>query len=219
MRTVGRWVGLIAAGIAISLGAQGCGGGSGHGGATSSFGHMAGYVWSGHLMSGARRRGRCRGCPGLRRGTRQHLDRRPGDRGAPRSPFIQVGTAEDRGADSVRRTRRSGPTPGAAFTRRSSSTSIPGDAVSTALTLHCGPLAGVHRRHHLRAAGHVLHPRGGRRRDSTSPSGSRRTRARRRAGPRHIPRSPTVRMHGAGGQRRAPRYGDMFAQWMSLPAR
>ena len=50
MRTVGGRFGLIAAMIAISLGAQGCGGGEAPGPGTG-FGRMAGYVWSGRLTS------------------------------------------------------------------------------------------------------------------------------------------------------------------------
>jgi hypothetical protein len=90
----------MAAMLAISAGATGCGDGSGRDTATISFGRMAGYVWSGHVSSvgAAWSVPTMAGGPGA-----AHASTWIGAQAiaAPaRSAFIQVGTTEDRGRAS-----------------------------------------------------------------------------------------------------------------------
>ncbi len=178
---------------------------------------MAGYVWSGRVravtaswavprMSG----------PGEAHASTWIGAQAPGR--SQHSPFIQVGTVEDR-RSSARRLRgvldRHGarlspadPLPRSSRRRRVHGADPGG-----------GPLAGLHRRHHIGAEDLVSDQRGGPRATSTSPSGSRRTRPRRRARRRRYPGLSPVRMSALAVNGAAPRYGDVFAQWMSLPGR
>ncbi|MGH2896654.1 MAG: G1 family glutamic endopeptidase, partial [Solirubrobacteraceae bacterium] len=212
----GRSLGVVAAMIAVGLGAAGCGGGSAGAGAPASFGHMAGYVWSGHVtsvaaswpvprMSGA---GEAHAstwigaqAPGLRR----------------RSPFIQVGTVEDRGSSS--------PVFGAFWTDtiRGFHPQIlfhvrPGDAVSTALALAAG-----------RWRVYIVDVTSGQRASfSTSEEGVghfnlaewlQENPSQTSGTTTRYPDLSTVRMSAMAINGAAPRYGDVFAQWMSLPGR
>src|SRR5690242_10596760 len=134
MRMAGRCLGVVAAAVAITLGAAGCGVGAGRSEAVASFGHMAGYVWSGHVRAVAA----SWSVPRMSGAGSAHASTWIGAQ-APglteRSPFIQVGTVEDRGSSSAAAY--------AAFwtdTTRGFHPQIlfrvhPGDAVSTALTL------------------------------------------------------------------------------------
>jgi len=129
----GRCLGVVAAAVAITLGAVGCGDGARRSDALASFGHMAGYVWSGNVRAVAA----SWSVPRMSGSGNAHAStwigaQAPGFSG--RSPFIQVGTVEDRGSAS---------TPAyAAFwtdTTRGFHPQIlfrvhPGDAVSTSLT-------------------------------------------------------------------------------------
>ncbi|MGZ4178908.1 MAG: hypothetical protein ACXVUX_22070, partial [Solirubrobacteraceae bacterium] len=51
MRAAGQRGGLIAAVLAVGLGGAACGGAGGSSRAATSFGHMAGYVWTGPVTS------------------------------------------------------------------------------------------------------------------------------------------------------------------------
>lgn len=212
----GRWLGVVGAVIVVALGAADCGGGAGSGGAPSSFGHMAGYVWSGHVSAVAA----SWAVPRMSGSGQAHAStwigaQAPGR--AQRSPFIQVGTVEDRassraayGAFWTDTTR--GFHPQILFRVH------PGDAVSTALT-RAGDRWRVY----------IVDTTSGRRtsfqtseeamgdfnlaewlqEDPTSTAG--------RATP--YPALSPVRMSALAINGAAPRYGDVFAQWMSLPGR
>jgi hypothetical protein len=217
MRTVGRWVGSIAAGIAISLGAPGCGGGSGHGDVTSSFGRMAGYVWSGPLVSVRASWTVPRMASGF---GEAHASTWIGAQvaGVPKpSPFIQVGTTEDRGPASR--------AVYAAFwtdTRRGYHPQIlfhvhPGDVVATALTLHLGRwrVAIADATSGRNATFETREESDGAfnlaewlQEDPSEMSG--------KATP--YPRLSDVRMTGVAANGAPPRYGDVYAQWMSVGA-
>jgi hypothetical protein len=218
MHAAGRWLGTVAATVAIVLGAGGCGGGSvGSAGALTSFGHMAGYVWVGHVTAVAgswsvpRMSGRGEAhastwigaqAPGLPR----------------RSPFIQVGTLEDRQTSS---------TPAyAAFwtdTRRGFHPQIlfrvhAGDAVSTALSLTAGrwrvylvdTTSGQRSSFSTSEEGAAGFSLAEWLQENPSDTSGKTTR---------YPVLSSVRVHGLAVNGARPRYGDVFAQWMSLPGR
>jgi len=138
LSTVGQWLRRIAALIAIAVGAVGCGGGPGRGVATTSFGRMAGYVWSGSVTS-------VRGAwsvPAMAPDAGEaHASTWIGAQtlaARPSFPFIQVGTTEDRASASRpvyaafwTDTKR-GYHPQLLFDVR------PGDRIATALTLAAG---------------------------------------------------------------------------------
>ena len=190
MRTVRRWFGLIATVLAISLGAQGCDRGSAHG-AISGFGRMAGYVWSGRLSSVGASWSVPRMAPGFGEAHASTWIGAQATGVAKRAPFIQVGTTEDRGPDSR-------PVYAAFWTdtRRGYHPQIlfhlhPGDVVSCGLTMVAGRwsvlildrTSGQKALFQTREEGDA-----GR---STSPNGSRRTRARTRARRPPTPGCPT----------------------------
>jgi hypothetical protein len=216
MRIAGRWLGMVAAVIAIVLGTAGCGGGSGSSVAPSAFGHMAGYVWSGHVSAVAASWSvpRMSGT-GVAHASTWIGAQAPGR--SLRSPFIQVGTVEDRGSSRA--------VYGAFWTdtTRGFHPQIlfhvhPGDAVSTALTLAAD-----------RWRIYIVDTTSGQRtsfltseeavddfdlaewlqEDPSSTSG--------KVTP--YPDLSPVRMRALAINGAAPRYGDVFAQWMSLPGR
>jgi len=217
MRAAGGRFGLITAVIAICLGAQGCGGGSGHGDATVSFGRMAGYVWSGHLVSVRASWSVPRMASGF---GEAHASTWIGAQvaGVPGpSPFIQVGTTEDRGSAAH-------PAYGAFWTdtQRGYHPQIlfhvhPGDVVTSALSLHAGRwrvvIADTTSR---REATFETREEGAGaftlaewlQEDPSETSG--------RATP--YPRLSDVHMTGVAANGVPPRYRDMYAQWMSVDA-
>jgi peptidase A4-like protein len=220
MRTVGRGVGLIAAVLAAGWGGVACGRGTGDSGRTTatSFGHMAGYVWAGPVTSVAA----SWSVPGIAAGSGEaHAStwigaQAPGP--SMHTPFIQVGTLEDRGSatapsyaafwtDTTR-----GFHPQVLFPLR------PGDAVSTSLTLSAG-----------RWVVSIVDSTSGRRasfttdeegdaafnlaewlQENPSQASGRMTR---------YPHLSTVRMSALRANDARPPYADVFAQWMSLPGR
>jgi hypothetical protein len=100
MRVAGRRLAALTAVIALGVGAAGCGGGSGRDHALYEFGHMAGYVWVGHV----RTVGASWSVPRITSHGEAHASTWIGAQ-APgalhRPPFIQVGTLEGRGDDRV----------------------------------------------------------------------------------------------------------------------
>jgi hypothetical protein len=211
-----RWLRVVTAAIALGLGAAACGGGSPSAGALSSFGHMAGYVRSGPVTAVAG----SWSVPRMSGAGEAHASTWIGAQGpgpSLRPPFIQVGTVEDRAfAHPVYRAfwtdTRHGFHPQILFTVR------PGDAVSTALGLTAG-----------RWRVDIVDTTSGRRasfstreeataefnlaewlqEDPSQTSG----RAMR------YPELSTLRMRALAVNGAAPRYDDVFAQWMSLPGR
>jgi peptidase A4-like protein len=210
----GQWLGVVGAVIAVVLGAPGCGGGSGGSGAPSSFGHMAGYVWSGHVRAVAA----SWAVPRMSGTGEAHASTWIGAQAPGRSqhsPFIQVGTVEDRGSSRAAY--------GAFWTdtARGFHPQLlfhvhPGDAVSTALTLAAD-----------RWRVYIVDTTSGQRtsfatseeamgdfnlaewlqENPTSTSG--------KVTP--YPGLSPVRMRALAINGAVPRYGDVFAQWMSLP--
>jgi hypothetical protein len=217
MRTVGRLVGSIAAGIAICLGAQGCAGESGHGGGNASFGRMAGYVWSGHLVSVRASWSVPRMISGLGEAHASTWIGAQGTGAPGSSPFIQVGTTEDRGSAS-------GPVYGAFWTdtKRGYHPQIlfhvhAGDHVATTLTLSSGrwrvaitdTTSGRQATFSTREeADGAFNLAEWLQEDPSETSG--------KATP--YPRMSNVRVTGVAANGAAPRYGDMYAQWMSVGA-
>lgn len=213
----GRRRGVIAATVAIALGAIGCGTGTRSADGVSSFGHMAGYVWSGPVRAVAA----SWWVPRMSGAGDAHASTWIGAQasGVPRrSPFIQVGTVEDRGL--------SRPAAYAAFwtdTTRGFHPQIlfgvhAGDAVSTALTLTGG-----------RWRVYVVDTTSGRSATfSTSEEGvadfnlaewlqENPSEISGRITPYPVLSPVRVRSMSVNGAQ--PRYGDVFAQWMSLPGR
>ncbi|HEX3975691.1 MAG TPA: G1 family glutamic endopeptidase [Solirubrobacteraceae bacterium] len=217
MHVVGRWLGVVAATTAIGLSAAGCGGGAGSAGALTSFGHMAGYVWSGRVSAVAA----SWSVPRMSGSGEAHASTWIGAQ-APgvsrRSPFIQVGTVEDHSYLTL-------PVYAAFWTdtTRGFHPQIlfgvhPGDAVSTGLTLTAG-----------RWRVYIV--------DSTSGQRSTFTTSEEGIGDFNLaewlqenpsetsgeitryPDLSRVRMSALAVNGAAPRYGDVFAQWMSLPGR
>ncbi len=216
MRMAGVRLGVIAATIAIGLGAAGCGGGA-RGTGALSFGHMAGYVWSGQVSAVAA----SWSVPRMSGTGDAHASTWIGAQapGRPqRSPFIQVGTVEDHAHFS--------PPVDAAFwtdTMRGFHPQIlfvvhAGDAVSTALTLRAG-----------RWRVYIVDITSGRRASfTTSEEGLagfslaewlQENPSETPGGITRYPDLSQVRMRGLAVNGAAPRYGDVFAQWMSLPGR
>jgi peptidase A4-like protein len=204
----------LAAVIAIVLGVAGCGGRSDSDRALYSFGHMTGYVWEGHVTAVAG----SWSVPRMSGAGEAHASTWIGAQapGVPhRSPFIQVGIVEDRGAH--------GPPAYGAFwtdTVRGFHPRIlfrvqPGDLVSTALTLTAG-----------RWRVHVV--------DATSLQSSSFTTSEEGTGRFNLaewlqedpiattgkvtryPDLSQVSMSALTVNGARPRYADMFAQWMSL---
>jgi hypothetical protein len=214
MRAMGRWLGMVTAAIALGLGGSACGGGSPRAGALSSFGHMAGYVWSGPVTAVAG----SWSVPGMSGAGEAHASSWIGAQ-APgpmlRPPFIQVGTVEDRAfAHPVYRAfwtdTRYGFHPQILVTVR------PGDVVSTALALSAG-----------RWRVNIVDTTSGRRAGfSTREEGTadfnlaewlQEDPSHTSGRPMRYPALSAVRMRGLAVNGATPRYGDLFAQWMSLP--
>jgi hypothetical protein len=216
MGRAGRWLEMVTAAIAVGFAAAGCGGAPASAGALSSFGHMAGYVWSGPVtaVTGSWSVPRMSGA-GEAHASTWIGAQAPGPMLRP--PFIQVGTVEDRAfARPVYRAfwtdTRHGFHPQILFIVR------PGDAVSTALSLVAG---------RWRVA--IV----------DSSSGHRASFATRQEGVADFnlaewlqedpsqtsgqvmsyPQLSTVRMRALSINGARPRYGEVFAQWMSLPSR
>lgn len=216
MRMAGVRLRVVAATIAIGLGAAGCGGGSGRTGALS-FGHMAGYVWSGEVSAVAA----SWAVPRMSGTGDAHASTWIGAQapGRPQhSPFIQVGTVEDHAHPS--------PPVDAAFwtdTRRGFHPQIlfvvhAGDAVSTALTLRAD-----------RWRVYIVDTTSGRRASFTTREEGladfnlaewlQENPSETPGGITRYPDLSQVRMRALAVNGAAPRYGDVFAQWMSLPGR
>jgi hypothetical protein len=215
MRMAGRSLGVVAAMTVIALGVAGCGARSAGDRALYSFGHMAGYVWVGGVttVQGSWSVPRMRGAGDAHASTWIGAQAP----GAPhRSPFIQVGTLEDRGArgapayaafwsDTIR-----------GFHPRILFRVQPGDAVSTALTLTAGRW-----RVHIVDATSLQSST-----FSTSEEGTVKFNlaewlqedpvATSGKVTRYPDLSP-VRLSVLGVNGAPPRYADMYAQWMSLP--
>jgi len=213
----GRCLGVVAAAVAITLGAVGCGDGARRSDALASFGHMAGYVWSGNVRAVAA----SWSVPRMSGSGNAHAStwigaQAPGFSG--RSPFIKVGTVEDRGSAS---------TPAyAAFwtdTTRGFHPQIlfrvhPGDAVSTSLTQAAA-----------RWRVDIVDTTSGRRASfSTSEEGpgdfnlaewlqEDPSDTSGRTTPYPVLSRVRVRAMTVNGVR--PHYDNVFAQWMSLPGR
>jgi hypothetical protein len=216
VNATGRWLGVVVATIVTGLGAAACQGGSGSAGARGSFGHMAGYVWSGHVAGVAA----SWSVPRMSGAGEVHASTWIGAQ-APgltqRSPFIQVGTVEDRAS--------SRPLYGAFWTdtTRGFHPQIlfhvrPGDAMSTALTLTAGRwrVSVVDTTSGQRASFSTTEEGMGEftlaewlQEDPSETSGTTTP----------YPDLSTVRMSALAINGAAPRYGDVFAQWMSLPGR
>jgi hypothetical protein len=217
MRMAGRRLGVVAAMIAIALAGAGCGAGSGNARARYSFGHMAGYVWSGHVgaVAASWRVPRMRGAGDAHASTWIGAQA-PGV--AHHSPFIQVGTVEDSGSSR---------TPAyAAFwtdTTRGFHPQIlfrvhAGDAVAGTLTLTAG-----------RWRVYIVDTTSGQRASfSTGEEGSgdfnlaewlQENPSETTGRTTRYPDLSTVRMSALAVNGERPRYGDMFAQWMTLPGR
>jgi hypothetical protein len=201
----------------IALGAASCGGRSDSDRALYSFGHMAGYVWLGHVTA-------VRGSwsvPRVLGAGDAHASTWIGAQapGAPhRSPFIQVGTLEDRGA-------RGAPAYAAFWTdtMRGFHPRIlfrvqPGDAVSTALTLTAGRWrVQIVDATSLRSSAFSTSEEGTAnfnlaewlQEDPVATSGE----------VTRYPDLAPVSMSVLGVNGAPPRYADMYAQWMSLPGR
>ncbi len=216
MRAASRWLGVVTAVIALGLAAAACGGSSPSAGALSSFGHMSGYVWSGRVsavegswsvpqMSGV----------GEAHASTWIGAQAPGLTLKP--PFIQVGTVEDRAfARPVYRAFWTDTSHG--FHPQILFTVGPGDAVSTTLSLTAG-----------RWQVAIVDASSGRRASfSTREEGLAdfnlaewlQEDPSRTSGPAmRYPELSTVRMHALAINGAAPRYDDVFAQWMSLPDR
>jgi hypothetical protein len=216
MRVAGRRRGVIAASIAIGLAAAGCGGQSESEHGLYAFGHMAGYVWVGQVSAVTA----SWSVPRITSEGEAHASTWIGAQapGPPhRSPFIQVGTLEDRSAAGHPRyaafwtdTRR-GFHPEILFAVRE------GDAVSTALGLTGG---------HWRVS--IADVTSGERsafstseesaadfnlaewlqEDPSDTSGKTTP---------YPGLSPPVGMRALTVNGTGPSYDDMFAQWMSLP--
>ena len=214
MRRVVPWLGLIAAVIAVSLGAQGCGGGSAHG-TISEFGRMAGYVWSGSLSSVEASWRVPRMASGFGEAHASTWIGAQSTGVAEPSPFIQVGTTEDRGLAA-------GPVYGAFWTdtKRGYHPQVlfhvdPGDIVSSALMLVAGrwrvvildTTSGQKATFQTREEGDgAFNLAEWLQEDPSEASG--------KATP--YPRLADVHMTGVAANGVPPRYGDMYAQWMSV---
>jgi Peptidase A4 family len=216
MRRVGRWVTRTAAIVVIAAGATGCASGHpGGGAATTSFGRMAGYVWSGDVAS-------VRGTwsvPRMATGTGEaHASTWVGAQAlvsAATSAFIQVGTTEDR-------RRTSGPVYAAFWTdtKRGYHPQVlfrvaPGDEVATSLALVAARwqvvivdvTSGRRAAFATREEGEgVFNLAEWLQEDPSETSG--------KATP--YPALSQVRITHVIANGRAPRYADMYAQWMSV---
>jgi len=216
MRTAGRWLGVVAAATAIAVGAAACGGAGGTAGALSSFGHMAGYVWSGHVTAVTA----SWSVPRITSTGESHASTWIGAQapGVPHPPFIQVGTLEDRGPDNIPSysafwtDTRQGFRPQVLFAVHAC------DNVSTALTLTAG---------HWRLS---IEDRTGRHTSTLSTTdetaGDFNLAEWLQENPTEVsgkvtpyPGLTTVDMTALTVNGTQPRYGDVFAQWMSLPGR
>ena len=217
MRRVGRWVTQTATIIAMAAGGTGCASGHpGRGAATTSFGRMAGYVWSGDVASvrGAWSVPRMAGGMGEAHASTWVGAQALGSAATP--AFIQVGTTEDR-------RRTSGPAYAAFWTdtKRGYHPQVlfgvaPGDEVSTSLALVAGrwQVAIADETSGRRAAFATREEGEGAfnlaewlQEDPSETSG--------KATP--YPALSQVRITHVTANGRAPRYADMYAQWMSVP--
>ena len=217
MRTVGQRAGVLAAMVAVALGAAACGGGSGRPGTLASFGHMAGYVWSGRVTAVTA----SWSVPRISGSGDAHASTWIGAQ-APgvsrRSPFIQVGTVEDHTSlyppdyaafwtDTIR-----GFHPQILFFVHA------GDVVSTTLALTAG-----------RWRVSIVDATSGRMRSfSTSEEGLadfslaewlQENPSETSGKLTGYPALSQVRMSALAVNGVPPRYRDVFAQWMSLPGR
>jgi hypothetical protein len=214
MRMAGGRLGVVAATIAIALGAAGCGQGSGRTGALS-FGHMAGYVWSGQVRAVAA----SWSVPRMSGAGEAHASTWIGAQapGRPqRSPFIQVGTVEDRGSDGLPRYAAFWTDTARGFHPQILFAVRPGDAVSTALTWTEGRwrvyIVDTTSRH----TGSFSTTEEGAAdfnlaewlQENPSETSGQIT---------PYPDLSQVRMSAVAVNGAAPRYSDVFAQWMTLP--
>lgn len=216
MRVAGRWLGVVAATVAIGLSAAGCGGNSpGRAGALTSFGHMAGYVWVGDVRAVTA----LWSVPRMAGAGEAHASTWIGAQapGPPRhSPFIQVGVLEDRApggspayaafwTDTIR-----------GFHPRILFHVAPGDAVSTALNLRAGRWRLSIMDTTSGRTSSFLTSEEGRAdfnlaewlQENPSDTNGRTTR---------YPVLSKVSMHALSVNGQGPDYGAMFAQWMTLP--
>ena len=218
MRAAGRWLGVTAAAMSVAVGAAACAGASARRStrAVSSFGHMAGYVWTGRVTAVSA----SWSVPRMSGHGDAHASTWIGAQaiGRPRrSPFIQVGTVEDRGSTH--------PTYGAFWTDtiRGFHPQIlfhvhAGDAVSTGLTLIGGrwriniadTTSGQTASFFTREEGAGGFDLAEWLQEDPGQTSGRVT---------HYPRLSTVRMRALAVNGTVPRYSDVFAQWMSLPGR
>ncbi len=213
----GRWLGAMAAAAVVMLGATGCAGKAGSARALSSFGHMAGYVWSGDVQAVAA----SWPVPRMSGAGEAHASTWIGAQApgiSQRSPFIQVGTVEDRASDSTAVYDAFWTDTTRGFHPQILFRVQPGDAVSAALTLAAG-----------RWRVYLVDTTSGQRASfSTSEEGvadfnlaewlqENPVQTSGRTTP--YPRLSRVRMRAMSVNGAVPRYGDVFAQWMSLPGR
>jgi len=216
MRVVGRWLGVVAAAVAIGLSAASCGGGSAQrAGALTSFGHMAGYVWVGNVTAVTAHWS----VPRMAGAGEAHASTWIGAQapGPPRhSPFIQVGVLEDRAAEG-------GPSYAAFWTdtMRGFHPRIlfpvrPGDAVASALTLRDGrwrifivdTTSGMSSSFDTSEEGGADFNLAEWLQENPTDTKGKTTR---------YPELSTVGMHALTVNGQRPDYGAMFAQWMTLP--
>lgn len=216
MRVAGRWLGVVAATVAIGLSAAGCGGNSaGRAGALTSFGHMAGYVWVGDVRAVTA----SWSVPRMSGRGQAHASTWIGAQapGPPRhSPFIQVGVLEDRApggrpayaafwTDTIR-----------GFHPRILFHVAPGDAVSTALRLRAGrwrvsivdTTSGRSSSFLTSEEGEADFNLAEWLQENPTDTNGKTTR---------YPVLSKVSMHALTVNGLGPDYGAMFAQWMSLP--
>jgi hypothetical protein len=217
MRMAGRRAGVAAAMVALALGAAACGGGSERPGTLASFGHMAGYVWSGRVSAVAA----SWSVPRMSGSGDAHASTWIGAQ-APgvsrRSPFIQVGTVEDHTSlyspdyaafwtDTIR-----GFHPQILFFVHA------GDVVSTTLALMAGrwrvsivdATSGRMRSFSTSEEGLADFSLAEWLQENPSETSGKLTR---------YPGLSQVRMSALAVNGVPPRYRDVFAQWMSLPGR
>jgi peptidase A4-like protein len=216
MRRLGLWLTVTAATIAIAAGAVGCGARDDtRGAAATSFGRMAGYVWSGAVTSVRAAWSVPKMAPGA---GEAHASTWIGAQalGMPAPPaFIQVGTTEDRA-------RASGPVYAAFWTdtKRGYHPQIlfriaPGDEVSCSLALVAGRWrvqivdgsSGRRAAFDTREEGDAVFNLAEWLQEDPSETSGRAT---------PYPALSPIRITHLAADGRPPRYAAMYAQWMSV---